>query len=216
MSSNLSDFTGKARQEAVTINGVTLVVKEFDMKTRAMWLDISGEYELAEKQSIIQSEVIPRISGLGHGVERDPRVKSIQARVSKLQDKHDAVMDVYATEDEPEDVEQQLSTVLDRMEKVSHELDEMMEVVQNELVGGAKEAEKAIADLMETQDKARIYFVWLVASTLEKTGEPFDDFYDGCGGSDFKAADRLLREGNAPWASLYTDRMQEKPKKATN
>lgn len=216
MVDKLSDLTGEVRPKTVTVNGVTLGLKEFDMRTRGLWLDVASEYELAKIQTEIQTEVIPRISNISNSVETDPRVKSIQARLDKLQQKHDAIMEVYATDDEPEDAEEQLDAVLVRMEKAADELNAMIAVVQREVVEGAREAEKRITELMEAQDEARVYFVWQLATALGKTGEDFDEFLAGCDSEDYEAADRFLSAGNAPWASLYMDRVRERSKKISN
>lgn len=213
MVDKLSDLTGEVKPKTVTVNGVTLALKEFDMRTRGLWLDTADEYGLAEMQTEIQTEVIPRISNISNSVETDPRVKSIQARLDKLQQKHDAILEVYATDDEPEDVEEQLNTVLVRMEKAADELNGMISIVQKEVVEGAREAEQRITELMEAQDEARVSFVWTLARAMGKTSKDFDEFLAGCDSEDYQAADRFLKEGNAPWASLYTDRVQERSKK---
>lgn len=213
MSEILSDYTGEVKPEVVEINGVRLGLKEFDMRTRAAWLDVAKEYDLAGLQSEIQTKVIPKIANISQDVETDPRVKSVQARIDKLQEKHDKIMDVYATDDEPEDVDEQLEAVVVRMEKSADELNRIIYLVQEEVMGEAKMAEKKITELMEVQDKARVDFIWRMARAMGKTEEEFEEFYARCDSEDYQAADRFIHAGNAPWASLYTDRMQEKPKK---
>lgn len=213
MVDKLSDLTGEVSPKTVVVNGVKMALKEFDMRTRGLWLDVAEEYKLSEIQNEIQTEVIPRISAISNNVETDPRVKSIQARLDKLQQKHDAILEVYATDDEPEDVEEQLEAVLTRMERSADELNEMISVVQREVVEGAREAEQRITELMEAQDEARVYFVWQLGRAMGKTDKDFDEFLAGCDSEDYEAADRFLSAGNAPWASLYTDRVQERSKR---
>lgn len=213
MPERLSDYTGQVSPEVVEINGVRLTLKEFDMRTRALWLDVANEFKLPELQQKLQLEVIPKISMIQNDIESDPRIKSLQSRMEKLSSRHDELIDVYATDDEPEDIDEQLASVVKRMETLQDEILEISKVVQDEVIDEAKNAEKMVTELMETQDKARVYFVWTLAKASSKTELDFDDFYTACDSDDYKAADRFLEEGNAPWASLYSSRMQERPKK---
>lgn len=213
MSESLSEFTGKLNVEVVEVCGIKFKVGEFDMRTRALWLDVAKSFNLQEAQHEIQTRVIPRISSLGSNIESDPRVKSVEARLDKLQEKHDALVAVYATEDEPEDIDAQLNAILDRMSAIRDEYQETLEAVQQEIFHEAQEAERIIAEFMETQDKARAYFAWQMGTAMGKTDLEFDEFYSRCESEDYIAAERLVAEGNARWASLYSNRMQTKPKR---
>jgi uncharacterized protein (UPF0335 family) len=213
MSEVLSDFTGQVAPKSVEIGGVRFALKEFDMRTRAMWLDVANEFKLPDAQHEIQSKVIPKISGVAHDIQSDPRIKSVEKRIQRLLEKHDGLLDLYATDDEPEDIEEQLEALVKRMEEQHEELAKLTDVVQDEVFQEAQKAEKAITEFMELQDKARVYFAWQIASALGKTGMEFDEFHERCDGDDFEAAERLVLEGNARWASLYSNRMQKKPSK---
>lgn len=211
----LSEFTGKVKQESVEVNGVRLSLGEFDMRTRALWMDVSKEYGIAEKGFEIQTKVIPKISGLSFDIENDPRVKSAQSRIAKLQAKHDELLEAYATPDEPDDIEQQLSALVVRMQSLADELDAVMTEVQEEVISSASEAEEVVGEFMRLQDRARIDFVWRIANAVGKTELELDEFYNRCDGSDYEAAERFVEEGNARWASLYQSRMQRKPSKTS-
>lgn len=212
----LSDYTGKTDATFVEVNGVRLTLKEFDMRTRALWLDIAKEYNLPELQSHIQSEVLPKMSSIGHDIQNDPRIQSVQKRLEKLQERHDSLLDTYGTDEEPEDIDEQLEKIIQRMEGLSEEQKEITARVRDEVVEQTKKAEREITELVEVQDKARIDFVWRLATAVGKTDTDFEEFYQSCDSGDYEAADRFLTEGNAPWASLYTGRMQERPKRQKN
>lgn len=208
----LSEFTGKLAPDSVEVNGVRLSLKEFNMRTRALWMDVSKEYGLAEAGIEIQTKVIPKISSISFDIENDPRVKSAQSRMEKLQERHDALLDLYATPEEPEDIEEQLTALVVRMQGQAEEISAIMTEVQEELMASASEAEDAVQSFMEAQDKARLDFVWRIAKALDKTELEFDEFFETCDGSDYEAAERFVGEGNARWASLYQNRMQRTPK----
>lgn len=212
----LSDYTGKTNAEVVEVNGVRLTLKEFDMRTRALWLDVAKEFNLPELQSHIQSEVLPKMSAIGQDIQNDPRIKSVQRRLEKLQEVHDDLLLAYGTEEEPDDIDDRLETLVARMEGLSEEQQGVTAKVRDEVIENTKQAEKEITELVEVQDKARVYFVWQLAKAMEKTELDFEEFYQSCDSGDYEAADRFLNEGNAPWASLYTGRMQEKPKRQKN
>lgn len=212
----LSDYTGKTNAESVDVNGVRLKLKEFDMRTRALWLDVAKQFNLPELQSHIQSEVLPRMSTMGQDIQNDPRIQSVQKRLDKLQDLHDELLESYGSEDEPEDIDERLEAYIERMEGLAEEQKQITSKVRDEIIESTKGAEKEITELVEVQDKARIYFVWQLAQAMSKTELDFEDFYQSCDSGDYEAADRFLSEGNAPWASLYTGRMQERPKKQKN
>lgn len=213
MPERLSDYTGAIALDSVEVNGVKLSLGEFDMRTRALWLDIAEQYELPALQQKLQLEVIPKISMLQGDIESDPRIKSIQSRMTKLDEKHEALVGLYASPDEPEDIDEQISNLVVRMEKLQDELSEIIKVVQSEVLNEAREAERMVTELMELQDKARVYFVWTLAKATSRTDLEFDEFYAKCDSDDYKAADTFLERGNAPWASLYSSRMQERPNK---
>lgn len=211
MAEALSDFAGKVKPEVVEIQGIEFKVREFDMRTRALWLDIVNQYELENLQYEIQSQVVPKISGMATDIESDPRVKSVTARYQKLEEKHDELMDLFLTPDEPEDIDAQLNDLIRRMEEQKAVIDEVTDRVQKEVFEEARNAENKVGEFMEVQDKARIYFVWRLASDSGDTELGFDDFFEACNGSDYEAAEKLVTEGNARWASLYTNRIQKKP-----
>lgn len=212
MSEPLSSYTGSASPRVVEINGVRFEVKEFDMRTRALWLEIAKEYNLESFQSKLQLEVIPKISRLSGDVSNDPRIKSIEKRISMLESKHDKLLEFYATDDEPEDLEEQLDAVVARMDFLSDELQEMMVKIQDEVIAEAKSAESVVGEFMELQDRARVDFVWRLAKAIGKIDVELDEFFESCDGSDYEAAEKFVSEGNASWASLYQNRMQGKPK----
>lgn len=216
MTETLSDFAGNLKPKAVEVNGVKLSLNEFDMRTRALWINVSKEYDLATKGHELQTKVIPRISGLSYEVQSDPRIKSAQKRLDILQERHDKLIDVYATDDEPDDIDEQLEAIVERMEGQAEELRRMTEKVQAEVSGEAQTAELAVTEFMELQDKARIDFVWRIASAVGKTDLDLDEFYATCDGEDYEQAERFVEEGNARWASLYQNRMQQKPRKTKN
>lgn len=213
MPERLSDYTGALNKESVEVNGVKLSLGEFDMRTRALWLDVANDFGLPELQQKLQLEVIPKISMLQGDIESDPRIKSIQSRMTKLDEKHEALVGLYASPDEPEDIDEQIGKLVDRMEKLQDELSELVKTVQSEVINEARDAEKMVTELMEIQDKARVYFVWTLAKATGKTDAEFEEFYAKCDSDDYKAADTFLEMGNAPWASLYSSRMQERPNK---
>lgn len=213
MSEILSDYTGKIDPEVVTVNNIELPLGEFTMQVRALWMDIAEQYELPKLQNELQTKVIPEISMLSHEIDTDPRIMSAQKRLERLQKKHDALMDVYGEEEEPEDIDDQIDSIVQRMSSVADEIREITEGVRNEMMEKASWADTRVSELMKIQDEARIKFVWTLAKEKEKTDEDFESFFASCGTDDYEAAERLLSEGNAPWASLYTGRMQEKPKK---
>lgn len=214
MSEPLTDYTGSISPKLVVINDVQFHLREFDMRTRALWLAVAKEYELSEAQHEIQSKVIPRISGITNDLQTDPRLKSLERRLDKLTEKHDALLELYATPEEPEGLEAELEAVVVRMEATHDEMAKMAEVIQADVFIEAQHAEKAIAEFMELQDKARVDFAYRLAQASGKTPLEFDEFYAKCDGDDYAAAERFVNEGNAPWASLYENRMQQKPKKA--
>lgn len=216
MTEVLSDFTGEIKPKVVEVNGVQLTLKEFDMRTRALWMDVSSEYQIAERGHELQTQVIPKISGLSYDIDSDPRIKSAQKRLERLQDKHDSLLEVYATPEEPEDIDEQLEAIVVRMEEQADALREITERVQEEVGEQAGIAEKAVSEFMELQDKARIDFVWRIAKAVGKTELDFEEFYNRCDGGDYEAAERFVSEGNARWASLYANRMQQKPNRSKN
>lgn len=211
MSESLSDFTGKINGDSAVINGVEFKTKEFDMRTRALWLDVAEEFGLSDAQFEIQSKVIPKISGISNDIQSDPRIQSVQSKAQKLQLQHDDLMELYATPEEPEDIDEQLEKVVSRMEQQQEEIARITQEVQSEIFDEAKHAEKAVADFMELQDRARVNFVWRLAKAAGKTEQDFDDFYNSCNGDDYEAAERFVERGNVRWASLYSNRMQKKP-----
>lgn len=213
MSESLTDFTGPVSPKLAVINDVQFHLREFDMRTRGLWLEVAKEYGLSDAQHEIQSKVIPRISGITNDLQTDPRLKSLERRLDKLTEKHDALMEVYATPDEPEGLEAELEAVVARMEATHDEMNEMAEAIQANVFAEAQFAEKAITEFMELQDKARVDFVFRLAHASGKTELEFDEFYAQCDGEDYEAAERFVNTGNAPWASLYENRMQQKPKK---
>lgn len=213
MSEPLSDFTGSVSPKTVSINNVQFHLREFDMRTRALWLNVAKEYGLSEAQHEIQSKVIPRISGITNDLQTDPRLKSLERRLDKLSEKHDKLLELYATPEEPEGLEDELEAIVARMEATHEEMSKMAEAIQGEVFLEAQSAEKSISEFMELQDKARIDFAHRLATALGKTQVEFDEFYAKCDGDDYAAAERFVNEGNAPWASLYESRMQQKPKK---
>lgn len=208
MSENLSDYAG-GTQDFVTVNGVQVELREFTMRERAVWNDIVEEYGLAKLQNELQTQVIPKISSIGAEIENDPRIMSVQKRLEKLNEKHDQVMDLYATDDEPDDIDEQIDAIIGRMQEVRDELKVVTQRVQDEVVAYANDAENKVSELMKVQDEAKIKFVWLRA----ELDSEFEQFFSECGTEDYEAADRVLERGNAPWASLYSGRMQEKPKR---
>jgi len=216
MAEALSEFAGKVKPEVVEIQGIEFKVREFDMRTRALWLDIVKEYELEDLQYKIQSEVVPKISGMATDIESDPRVKSVTQRYEKLQEKHDELMDLFLSPDEPEDIDEQLNQLIERMEEQRSVIDEVTNRVQTEVFEEARNAENVVSEFMEIQDRARVYFVWRLASDAGDTELEFEEFFQNCGGSDYEAAEKLVTEGNARWASLYTNRMQKKPETRKN
>jgi hypothetical protein len=211
----LSDLTGPVQKRTVEVNGVKLQLGEFDMRTRALWIDIVEEYDLQKMQVHIQSVVIPKISNISADIENDPRLRSIGRRIDKLGEKHDALMELYATDDEPEDIDAQLNEVVTRMEQAREEIATMTQRIQDEVMKDAQEAEAAIGDFMAKQDKARIDFVHRLAAAMGKVSVDLEEFYSSCNGDDYAAAEKFVTEGNAPWASLYSNRMQRKPEKRT-
>lgn len=212
MSEPLSSYTGDASPNFVEINGVKFQLKEFDMRTRALWLEIAKEYKLEEFQNKLQLEVIPKISRISGDISSDPRIKSIEKRVAMLEKKHDKLLELYATDDEPEGLEEQLDEVVTRMDTLGDEMQEMMVKIQDEVIAEAKEAESVVGEFMEVQDKARVDFVWRLANAAGNIDMELEDFFQSCDGSDYEAAEKFVSEGNASWASLYQNRMQKKPK----
>lgn len=212
MSEVLSDYTGKAAPELVTVGGVNLELKEFNMTTRALWLDVAKKFELSEAQYDIQTKVIPKISSISNDIQNDPRLKSAEAKLEKLSERHDALIEVYATDDEPDDIDAQIESLIVRMEQQQKEVSRIEKEVQAEAFQEAKNAEKAVSDFMELQDKAKVYFVWSLVKDVNEGEEGFEAFYNSCNAEDYAAADRYINEGNARWASLYQDRMQGVPK----
>ena len=213
MTDKLSDFTGAALPKTVEVGGVKYNLGEFDMRTRALWLNVAEEYELAKHQHHIQSKVIPKISSISQEIQSDPRLKSLEKRMDLLQIKHDKLMETYATDDEPEDIEAQIEAVVERLDEVHDQILVMSGEVQQEIFAEAEVAQTAINEFMELQDRSRVDFLWRIAVAMEKTELEFEEFYARCGGDDYEAAERFVAEGNARWASLYENRMQQKPKK---
>jgi hypothetical protein len=211
MSEVLSDYAGKVNPEVVRINGLDFKMGEFTMRVRALWMDVAEKYELQKLQRELQTEVIPEISNITADIEGDPRIMSAQRRLDKLNDSHEALMKLYATPEEPEDMDAQLESLVKRMEGVRDEIKEVTSKLQDTLIEKAKWADDRVSELMKIQDEARVFFVWQLANASGRFEGPFEEFYAGCGTDDYEAAERLLLEGNAPWASLYTGRMQEKP-----
>ena len=215
MSENLSDFTGQVNEESVNINGIVFTLSEFNMRVRALWLDVVGKFGLEESQRKLQTEIIPKISAISNDIENDPRITSVQKRLLKLGEKHDELMELYATDDEPEDMDEQLEAVVVKMEELQDKLDEVAIRVQEEVFAEAKVAEEEVSNFMQNQDRARIYFVWQLAQSMGETELDFDEFYGECDGADYEAAEKLVNAGNARWASLYSNRMQMKPQTKT-
>lgn len=216
MPEKLSEFTGEVNPRVVEVNGVRLNLKEFDMRTRALWIDVSNEYNLTEEGTQLQNEILPRVVGLSYDIEADPRVKSAKKRMDVLQERHDKLIEVYATPDEPDDIDEQLEAIVERMSEQSSHLSKIMTEVQSEVSDQASMAERAVSSFMEKQDKARVDFVWRLAKALKKTDMEFEEFFQRCDGDDYAEAERFVTEGNARWASLYANRMQRKPKKNLN
>lgn len=209
----LSDFAGKVDDSKVTVMGVTYPLTEFNMQTRGLWLDIIEEYGLTEMQRKIQTEVVPVLSGRRAEIENDPRVRSIEARLTKLQRQHDGLLEKYGEDDEPDDIDEQIEKNIARQDALSDELVQMTEKVKMELLGDAQGAEGLVSEFMERQDEARMLFAWRLANVTGKTELEFEDWCNKATASDYEAAERLLEMGNARWASLYGNRMQERPKK---
>lgn len=213
MSDTLSDFTGSLNPRTVKVGGVPLVLKEFDMQTRALWLDIAKQYDLQQRYHELQTKVIPKITGIQQDVQRDPRLKILQTKSDKLQEKIDTLMALYGTDDEPDDIEEQIDALVSRFDAVNDELTEATDRIQKEIMVEAANAQEAINGYMEVQDEARVKFVFLLAQALGKVDGEFEDFLARCGGDDYENAERFVLEGNARWASLYEGRMQQKPNK---
>lgn len=207
----LSDFTGEANPKTVVVGGVKLVLREFDMRTRALWMNLVDKYGLSGMQYDIQTRIIPKISNISTSIENDPRLRSIAARLEKLESKHDDLMQLYATPDEPDNIDELINETINRMEKARLEVEEMTNRIQDEVVVEAKEAEVAISEFMQAQDKARIEFVHSLAVAMNKTSLDFDEFFSRCGSEDYEAAERFVLEGNAQWGSLYNNRLQRTP-----
>jgi hypothetical protein len=211
MPERLSDFTGDVNPKSVEIGGIKFVLREFDMRTRALWMDVAEKYNLNKLQHEIQSKVIPKISNLSTDIENDPRLRSAAARLDKLRLKHDELMDLYASKNEPENIDTLLNDLVIRMESVRDEVEGLTVSIQDEVMIDAKAAEEAIASFMLAQDRARVEFAHSLAVAMGKTALDFDEFFARCGGSDYEAAEKLVMEGNARWASLYNSRLQRKP-----
>lgn len=209
----LSDFAGKVNDARVTVLGVEYGLSEFDMRTRGLWLDIVDKYGLVEMQRKIQTEVVPLLSGHRADFENDARLKSIQARLDKLQKRHDTLMELYGEPDEPEDLDDQIDTVVKRQDVLTDELVDMTEKVKVEVLGDAQGAEGYVSDFMKMQDEARMFFAWQLANVKGATDLTFEDWCSTANATDYEAAERLVEVGNAQWASLYGNRMQERPKK---
>jgi hypothetical protein len=213
MAEPLSDLTGVVQKRTVEINGIRFNLGEFDMRTRALWIDIVEEYDLQKMQIHIQSVVIPKISNIATDIENDPRLRSIGKRIDKLGEKHDALIELYASDEEPEGIDGQLNDLVVRIETAREELKVMAERIQNEVMQDAQEAESAIGEFMAKQDKARIDFVYRLASAMGKVTVSLDEFFESCSGDDYQAAEKFVQEGNESWASLYNNRLQRKPNK---
>ena len=213
MTESLSDFTGRVNPASVTINGVKFSLSEFDMRTRALWLDVAEEFGIQKFQHEIQSKVIPKINSITFEVESDPRLKAIERRIGVLLERQDELLDKYGTPDEPSDVDQQLENIAVRIDGLRDELRQLTVALQDTIFEQAKNAEKQVGDFMLLQDRARINFAWRLATAMGNTELPFDDFFDTCTGDDYFAAERLVNEGNARWASLFNNRLNKaKPK----
>lgn len=209
----LSNYAGNLENEKITVMGVALYLKEFDMRTRGLWLDIVEDYDLVEMQRKIQSDVLPVLSGRRAEIENDPRLRSIEARLEKLQKRHDALLEKYGDDDEPEDIDEQLDSVVRRQDELSDEMISMTEKVKMEILGDAQGAEGLVSDFMKKQDEARMLFAWKLAKAKSATDLDFDEWCQQASASDYEAAERLVEVGNARWASLYGSRMQGGPKK---
>lgn len=207
MSESLSDYTGRLDPKFVTVNGIKFEVREFDMRTRALWLDIAEEFGLQQLQHEIQSKVIPKISSITSEVESDPRLKAVEKRMSVLGEQQDKLLEKYGTPDEPADCDVQLEALAVRIDGLRDELRKITDALQDNVFEQAKEAEKQVADFMILQDRARVNFVWRLATAMGSTTVPFDDFFETCTGDDYSEAERLVTEGNARWASLYSNRL---------
>jgi hypothetical protein len=207
MSESLSDFAGSLDPKSITVNGVKLQLREFDMRTRGLWLDVAEEFGLQQLQHEIQTKVIPRISSITTEVESDPRLRSIEKRMSVLTEAQDKILALYGTDDEPADSDQQLEALAVRVDGLRDELRKLTDALQDNVFQQAKEAEKQVGDFMLLQDKARVNFVWRLARAMGNTGMEFDDFFETCSGDDYEAAERFVTEGNARWASLFSNRL---------
>jgi coenzyme F420-reducing hydrogenase delta subunit len=208
----LSDLTGKVAPETVTVGGITLPVGEFDMRTRAAWLDVVSEYNLAEAQEKLQVEILPRMSNLTRDIESDPRLMSVQKRIDRLQERHDHLMELYASDNEPSDIDEQVSNLIVRLTELKKEMTTMTDRIRDEMVDYARQAEEMVGKLMLEQDRARIDFVWRTAKAAGKIDVTFDEFFQSCGSADYAAADDYIARGNAPWASLYASRVKPSKK----
>lgn len=209
MSESLSDYTGRLDPKFVTVNGIKFDLREFDMRTRGLWLDIAEEFGLQQLQHEIQSKVIPRISSITTEVESDPRLKAVERRMAALGELQDKILEKYGTPDEPPDSDEQLEALAVRIDGLRDELRKITDSLQDNLFEQAKVAEKQVADFMLLQDKARVNFVWRIATTMGRTTLSFDEFFETCTGDDYSEAERLVSEGNARWASLYSNRLNK-------
>ena len=211
MSEALSEFTGRVDPKSVIVNGVKFELREFDMRTRALWLDIAEEFGLQKLQHEIQSKVIPKISSITFEVESDPRLKAVEKRMSALGKRQDEILDVYGTDAELPDSDKLLEELAVRIDSLRDEMRYLTVTLQDNVFEQAKEAERQVADFMMLQDRARVNFVWRLAKAMNATELSADDFFETCTGDDYSAAEQLVNEGNARWASLFNNRLN-KPK----
>jgi hypothetical protein len=209
MSESLSDFTGRVDPKSVVVNGVKFELREFDMRTRALWLDIADEFGLQQLQHEIQSKVIPKISSITFEVESDPRLKAVERRMSALGKRQDEILDVYGTDAELPNSDAELEALAVRIDALRDELRDLTVVLQDNVFEQAKEAERQVGDFMMLQDRARVNFVWRLAKAMGATTLSADDFFETCTGDDYSAAELLVSEGNARWASLFNNRLNK-------
>jgi hypothetical protein len=205
---DLSAYTGKVKPETVTVGGVVLSLGEFDMRTRAAWLDVSKEYDLERVSNRLQNDVLPGLSALSSKIESDPIMKSLQKRALRFQILHDELVDTLGTPDEPKDFDVKIQDYVARMQDVEAQMIERAQETQAMVYKAAQDAQVEIGNLMEAQDRARVDFVWRIARVMGKTELDFEEFYSRCGGDDYEAADRFIKEGNARWASLFSSRLK--------
>ena len=191
------------------------------MATRALWLDELDAFGIPEMMEDIQYNVIPGVAALESSVSGDPKLRSLNDRMSALKRKHDRLLQRYGTDDEPEDIDARLDELTDAIEALDDRINLIAEPKTKAAVDKAMGAQHRIAEFMRKQDECRLSFAWKLAMAMGKFDGTFDDWLQLAQTADQDACERWVTRGNLGWevrqdVNQMKNRAISQPRSATS